>query len=117
MKHDFAVKLVQDELFAHMWLCHRDGSECPDGCDTHGDCTRVAMYQGIQVYHIEREVRAYNRGVEDARTYKAPLFRQTRDQGIRSEMDDHMSDMWDDGMRQAYLDGYNSTHWHQPRRK
>lgn len=117
MNHDLARKLVEDDTFAHMWLCHKNRGECPDGCDTRGDSTRVAMYEGIQVYHIDREVRAYQRGVKDAMSYKNPLFRQTRDHGIRCEMDDTLADQWDDGMRQAYLDGYNSSHWHQPKKR
>jgi hypothetical protein len=108
MKYDLARKLVQDDCFAHMWLVHPDGGKCPDGCDSHGDSARVAVYQGIKVYHTSDTTRAYMRGRSDAKSYRAPLFRSTRDHGIRSEMDDHMSDMWDDDMRQAYLDGYNA---------
>jgi len=107
MRQCLAHKLVQDNSFAHMWLVHPDGGECPDGCDSHGDSARVAMYEGIRVYFTTRVLECYHRGLCDARNDKRPLFRKTRDGVIRPTMDDHMVDMWDEEERQAYIDGWD----------
>ena len=49
MRHDLARKLVEDNAFAHMWLCHPDDHTCPDGCDTHADPQRRQMYESIRI--------------------------------------------------------------------
>jgi len=108
MRYDLARQLVNNDAFAHMWLCHGGDGVCPDGCDTHGDPERVKLYEAIRVYHTERDITAYKRGHRDGQSFKSPLFRTTRDHGIRPTTDDYMSDLWDDDMRQAYIDGYAS---------
>ena len=109
MRHCLARKLVHDDSFAHMWLVHPDGGECPDGCDSRGDGTRAAMYEGIRVYFTTRVLDAYSRGLRDGRSHKSPLFRINRDGVIRSTMDDDMADTWCEEMRQAYCDGYQAA--------
>lgn len=109
MRHCLARKLVQDDTFAHMWLVHPDGGECPDGCDSRGDSTRAAMYEGIRVYFTTPVLNAYSRGLKDGQAHKSPLFRKGRDGHFRCDLDDHMADQWCDEMRQAYWDGYQAA--------
>jgi len=42
-----ACRLVDDRAFAHSWLCHGDGSKCPDGCDSPADPARLELYLTI----------------------------------------------------------------------
>jgi hypothetical protein len=66
MRQDLAVKLVNDDRFAHMWLCHGGNTECKDGCSVSGDPSKVRQYQGITVYYTGAEIRAYKLGYHDA---------------------------------------------------
>ena len=107
MKRDLARKLVEDDAFAHMWLVHGDGGECPDGCDLHGNPVRVKLYEEIRVYHTRRDIEAYRRGQSDSHRDRAPIFRKVG-KSIQPELDDPNADDWEDSERQAYLDGYHS---------
>ena len=49
MKLDLATKLVNDDSFAHMWVCHPEGGKCPDGCDTPANSKRVELYNSIKM--------------------------------------------------------------------
>lgn len=50
LRLDLARRLVENANgFAHMWLCHSDGSECLDGgqCGSPADLGRVDAYESI----------------------------------------------------------------------
>lgn len=48
MRPDLARKLVEDDAFAHLWLCHGNDQKCPDGCDGRSvDSARQALYLQI----------------------------------------------------------------------
>lgn len=49
MDRELMEKLVWDNDYAHAWLCHSDGSECSDGCNTTPAPDRAALYDGILV--------------------------------------------------------------------
>jgi hypothetical protein len=49
----------------------------------------------------------FQRGVRDYTRSKAPIFRQTAT-SIVAQLDDDMSDEWDQQARADYLKGYNS---------
>ena len=110
MPYPLAFKLIGDGAFAHKWLCHAGGEECPDGCDCGADPEREKLYSGIRCYFTERDVRAYRRGARDAERNRPRIFRQVGSQIVADcgDNDDHMADEWDDDMRQAYMDGYDS---------
>lgn len=49
MRSDLIRKLVEDDSFAHAWLCHGvNREECPDGCDSCGDPIRTLQYGSIE---------------------------------------------------------------------
>ena len=55
MSKGLAKKLLDDSVFAHMWLCHNArGEECPDGCDTLGNPKRTQQYQAIELLDDEK---------------------------------------------------------------
>ncbi len=37
--------VLTDDVAAHRWVVHGDGSACEDGCDALGDPERVRAYQ------------------------------------------------------------------------
>lgn len=43
-RNSLRLKLWADDAFAHGWLCHADGSTCPDGCDGAPKVSRLKIY-------------------------------------------------------------------------
>jgi len=116
MKYDLARKLVEDNAFAHMWLCHNgNADECPDGCDGSGTSgnvdVRTKLYENIRIYHTKSDLDAYRRGYRDSLSGKGSIWRRVGDR-IVSDMDDDMADNWELSERQAYLDGYDRGSFH-----
>ena len=78
MKRDLARALINDDAFAHRWMCHNGGS-CSDGCDVQGDSTRIKLYQEIRVYDYNMNKEEYDsclRGWRDANMGLSPIFRK-----------------------------------------
>jgi len=36
---------LEDDCYAHLYLCHGDGSKCEDGCDRRADPKRLRAYE------------------------------------------------------------------------
>lgn len=49
LRHDSIPALTLAE--EHNWLCHGDGSECPDGCSAAADPLRLELYQSLRQLH------------------------------------------------------------------
>lgn len=49
-------RALEDDAYAHMYLCHSDGSACADGCD------RRAHPDRLRAYEAEGRSDAYERG-------------------------------------------------------
>lgn len=116
MRYDLARKLVEDNAFAHMWLCHNgNADECPDGCDGSGTSgnveIRTKLYESITIYHTKSDISAYERGYRDCLADKSPLWKRTVS-GIKTDIDDHMAEEWEDSARQAYCDGWDRAARH-----
>lgn len=49
LRSDLARKLIEDDSFAHAWICHEGiAANCPDGCDGAGGCPeRARLYLAI----------------------------------------------------------------------
>lgn len=43
-RNSLRLKLWDDPVFAHRYLCHADGGPCLDGCDSIPNPTRAALY-------------------------------------------------------------------------
>lgn len=52
---------------------------------------------------------AFNRGFDDCRADRAPIFRSTRARGIVPAIDDPQADDWSNDLRQSYLTGYDTA--------
>jgi hypothetical protein len=47
LRGDLARELSENLAFAHGWLVHSDGGECPPGCDMAADPKRLALYRAL----------------------------------------------------------------------